>query len=57
MPTHNLTLTEEELFVLRAALEQFQDISDREYANPVRIAGEIEMRLPRSTVKWDDIAI
>lgn len=56
MPTHSIELTDEELFVVRSALEQFADIRDREYANPTRIASTLAGKLPRSAVKWDDIA-
>ena len=56
MPTHSVELTDEELFVVRAALEQFADIRDSEYANPARIASKLWGKLPRPTVKWDDIA-
>lgn len=57
MPTHTVELTDEELFVVKAALESFADISDGEYANPTRIASELWGKLPNPSVKWADIAV
>jgi hypothetical protein len=56
IPRHTVSLSDEEVFVLRCALERLAGDSDREFVNAVRIANGIESRLPQVPVKWADVA-
>lgn len=51
-----LTLTAEEVFILRCALERYADIDDSEFRKSGKIAEKIQKRLPKVDVDWDDVA-
>lgn len=51
-----LTVTAEEAFVIKMALEQFSDIRDSEYRRVADIASVLWGKVPDSGLKWDDVA-
>jgi len=51
-----LTVTAEEAFVIKMALEQFADIRDGEYRRVADIASTLWGKVPDSGLKWADVA-
>ena len=53
---HAVDFNDEEIFVIKAALEQFADIRDSEYRHVAHVASELYGRFPAVPIKWDDVS-